>query len=121
MENKRRAWIYCAIDAPEDGHKVLKRQRQELMSYAKHMGFETVGSSIDLGGRPLWERYGFHQLVDAVQEGRVDVLLIANPGCLSRAGMQLARFEAWVKHSGLRVFSPLTGEILQQRRRTDIE
>ncbi|MCD8363049.1 MAG: recombinase family protein [Lachnospiraceae bacterium] len=120
MENKRRAWIYCAIDAPEDEHKALKRQRQELVSYAEQMGFVTVGSSSDLGGRPLWNRHGFQRLVDAVREGRVDVLLIVNLSCLSRAGMQLARFEAWVKHSGLRAFSPLTGEILCAGKGMDI-
>ena len=47
MGQAKRAWIYCRIDAPEDLHGALKRQRQQLMDYAEQMGCEVVGSSQD--------------------------------------------------------------------------
>ena len=49
MGQAKRAWIYCRIDAPEDLHGALKRQRQQLMDYAEQMGCEVVGSSQDTG------------------------------------------------------------------------
>ena len=34
MDEKKRAWLYCRIDAPEDEHGHLKEQKKELMDYA---------------------------------------------------------------------------------------
>lgn len=48
MEQKKRAWVYCRIDAPEDAHGALKGQRQQLMDYADQMGFMVAGSSEEL-------------------------------------------------------------------------
>ena len=45
MERVKQAWIYCAIDAPEDTHGVLKGQFRQLCDYAEQMTVETAGSS----------------------------------------------------------------------------
>ena len=47
--NKKSAWNYCRIDAPEDIHGALKGQYERLETYAEQMGFSVVGSSQDLG------------------------------------------------------------------------
>ena len=56
MSGRRRAWVYCSIDAPEDENDMLKKQREQLWEYAGQMGFEVAGSSSDTGRIPLWER-----------------------------------------------------------------
>lgn len=34
MEQRRGAWIYCAIDAPDDTHDTLKEQFKQLIEYS---------------------------------------------------------------------------------------
>lgn len=112
MENKKHAWIYCAIDAPEDTHGTLKGQRQQLMDYAEQMGFEVVGSSSDMGNLPLFERPGFKRFTDVARTGRADILLVINENCLSRSSMQLAQLQALAESYEIKVYSPLLGAIL---------
>ncbi len=78
-EGRKQAWIYCAIDAPEDIHEQLKKQYMQLYSYAEQMGFEPAGSSSDLGGKPLWQRSGFGHFIQAVREGRADTFTDYKP------------------------------------------
>lgn len=75
------------------------------------MELEVVGSSSDVGAKPLWERTGFRQFVGKVQEGKVSVLLIMNRNCLSRSSMQLSRVQILQESYGVRVYSPMEGEI----------
>ena len=88
MGQGKRAWIYCAIDAPEDRNGALKSQFKQLIDYGEQMGFELVGSSSDVGTTPLWNRNGFRHFIEAVQKEQVDVLLIVNRGRLSRSSME---------------------------------
>lgn len=110
-EGRKQAWIYCAIDAPEDIHEQLKKQYVQLCSYAEQMGFEPAGSSSDLGGKPLWQRSGFGHFIQAVRERRADTLLIISRNCLSRSTMQLAQLQVVVAEWNLQVFSPMEGNI----------
>lgn len=72
MGQGKRAWIYCAIDAPEDRNGALKSQFKQLIDYGEQMGFELVGSSSDVGTTPLWNRNGFRHFIEAVQREQVD-------------------------------------------------
>lgn len=111
MDSRRRAWAYCAIDAPEDEKGVLKGQREQAMEYAYQMGFEVAGSSSDTGRQPLWSRKGFRCFVDAAIRDEVEVLIVASRRCLACSSMQMAQFKAFVLDYGLRVYSPLEGEL----------
>lgn len=111
MEQRRGAWIYCAIDAPDDTHDTLKDQFKQLIDYADQMELEVVGSSSDVGAKPLWEKNGFQQFVRQVQKGKANVLLTMSKNCLSRSSMQLARFQILQESYGVRVYSPMEGEI----------
>lgn len=82
MEGQKRAWIYCAIDAPEDSRNTLKDQRQQLMDYAEQMGFEIAGSASDTGRQPFWERSGFCEFIESAKNGRTDILLLASLHCI---------------------------------------
>lgn len=46
MEQRRGAWIYCAIDAPDDTYDTLKEQFKQLIDYADQMELEVVRSSV---------------------------------------------------------------------------
>ena len=70
MGQGKRAWIYCAIDAPEDRNGALKSQFKQLIDYGEQMGFELVGSSSDVGTTPLWNRNGFRFQSGSERTGR---------------------------------------------------
>lgn len=91
MEKIKRAWIYCAIDAPEDTHGRLKEQFRRLCDYAEQSKFETVGSSSDCGGRPFMNCPGFRHFIEAAKKGRANVMLVINRNSLSYSSMQLAQ------------------------------
>ena len=71
MEQKKRAWLYCRIDTPEDTHGTLKIQKKELVDYAEQMKFEIVGSSEDLGSLRIFERPGLAECVQAAESGKI--------------------------------------------------
>ena len=93
MSGRRRAWVYCSIDAPEDENDMLKKQREQLWEYAGQMGFEVAGSSSDTGRTPLWERSGFRRFVDAATRGEVDALLVADRRCLTHSMQGICGYE----------------------------
>lgn len=105
------AWIYCAIDAPEDTHGVLKEQFKQLMDYGEQMGFEFTGSSSDIGAKPLWKRHGFQEFVCAVKSGMVNILLIASRNSLSHSAMQIAQLQIMIEKYELDVYCPMEGKI----------
>lgn len=109
MEQRKRAWIYCRIDAPEDAHGILKTQKKELLSYAEQMGFEVIGSSDDLGNGLTPERPGFSECVEAAKTGKMDVLIVKS---LSRIGRDTAgtlNFLRELNRCGVTLYSPLEG------------
>lgn len=109
MEKRKRTWAYCSVDAPEDENGALKGQYRQMMEYAEQMGFEVIGSSSDVGQKPLWERPGFKRFLEAVFKNEINILLIASPRCLSHSTMQRAQFQALIRSRQLQVYSPLTG------------
>lgn len=109
MEQRKRAWIYCRIDAPEDAHGTLKTQKKELLSYAEQMDFEVIGASDDLGSGFLLERPGFSECVEAAKAGKMDVLIVKS---LSRIGRDTAgtlNFLRELNRYGVTIYSPLEG------------
>lgn len=112
MGQGKLAWIYCAIDTPEDRNGALKEQFKQLIDYGEQMGFELIGSSSDVGAKPLWDRKGFRHFIESVQKKQVDVLLIVNRNRLSKSSMQLARFQILQESYGVGIYSPLEGNIV---------
>ena len=111
MKNVKQAWIYCAIDVPEDTHGVLKGQFRQLCDYAEQMMFETAGSSSDCGGKPLLERSGFRHFIEATKEGTANILLVVNRNVLSRSSMQLAQMQVMAESLNVEIWSPQEGKI----------
>ncbi len=109
--NTKRAWIYCRIDAPEDTHGVLKGQHEKLDSYANQMCFTVVGSSHDLGNGFTLNRPGLTKLMEAVRTEKMDVLILDSINRIGRDTKQVLEFLHKLDGYGVKVYSPLEGEI----------
>ena len=111
MEKGKRAWIYCYIDAPEDTHGVLKGQHEKQDSYASQMCFTVVGSSHDLGNGLTLNRPGLAELMETAINGKIDVLIIDSINRIGRDTKQVLEFLHKLNGYGVKVYSPLEGEI----------
>lgn len=109
MEQKKRAWVYCRIDAPEDTHGAIKEQRKLLMDYAEQMGFTVVGSSEDLSSGLDYERPGLKRFAKAVETNRADVLVIHDISRIGRDTCQTMNYLEQLRQKGVAVYSPLEG------------
>lgn len=111
MELKKRAWLYCRIDAPEDAHGALKGQRRELLDYAEQMGLEIVGASEDLGSGLNFDRAGLTEVMKAAGDGKMDVLLVKRLDCFGWNTVKTLEFFQGLDQLGIKLYSPLEGEI----------
>lgn len=111
MEQKKRAWLYCRIDAPEDAHGALKGQRRELLDYAEQMDLEIAGVSEDLGSGLNFDRAGLMEVMKAAGDGKMDVLLVRRLDCLGRDTVKMLEFLQGLDQLGIKLYSPLEGEI----------
>ena len=111
MDQLKRAWLYCRIDAPEDEHGRLKGQKKELTDYAEQMGFEIVGASQDTASGLCFDRNGLSEVTEAAAAGKMDVLLIINVSRLGRDTFKTLDFIRQLDEQGIRVYSPMEGEI----------
>lgn len=111
MDQKKRAWIYCRIDAPEDTHGALKNQRKLLVDYADQMGFVMVGCSEDLGSGMDFERPGWKRVIKAAQKGNIDVLVVQNISRIGRDTCRIMEYLEKFRQSGIDVYSPMEGKL----------
>lgn len=111
QESRKRAWIYCRIDAPEDTHGTLKGQKKELMDYAEQMGFVVVGEAEDMGGGLDFDRAGLAEVMKAAGDGKMDVLLVKKLDRLGRDTVKTLEFLRGLDQLGIQLYSPLEGEI----------
>jgi Site-specific recombinases, DNA invertase Pin homologs len=112
MEQGKREWNYRRIDTHEDEHGQLKGQKKELIYYAGHLGLDVIGV-LDYTGSGLdFERPGLAEVSMAASEGRIDVHLITGISRLSRDVIKTAAYIDQLYGQGLRVYSPLDGEII---------
>jgi len=111
QESRKRAWIYCRIDAPEDAHGALKGQKKELIDYAEQMGFAVVGESQDIGSGLNLVRGGLAKVMTAAGDGEMDVLLVKKLDRLGRDTAKLLELLRGLNQLGIEFYSPLEGQI----------
>ena len=109
--NKKSAWNYCRIDAPEDIHGALKGQYERLETYAEQMGFTVVGSSQDLGSGLNFDRPGLQAVLEAAKAGSFQVLLVDSVSRIGRDTTKTTEFIQIISDCGIRIYSPMEGEI----------
>ncbi len=109
--DRKSAWIYCRIDAPEDTHGVLKGQYERLETYAAQMGFTVVGSSQDLGSGLNFNRPGLRAVLKAAKAGSFQVLLVDSMSQIGRDMVKTVNFIQTISGCRISIFSPMEGEI----------
>lgn len=95
--DKMRAWLYYRLSRDEDEEmNSLQNQRQILVDYAEQNGYEIVGESFDdnVSGM-MFNRKGLGKLEIAVDEGKIDVVLVKD---LSRLGRHRTQTELFIDH-----------------------
>lgn len=77
-----KAWLYYRLSRDEDEEmNSLYNQRQILVDYAEQQGYEIVGESSDDNVSGMtFDRKGLAKLENAVDEGKVDVVLVKDLG-----------------------------------------
>ena len=109
--DKKSAWIYCRIDAPEDVHGALKGQYERLETYAAQMGFTVVGSSQDLGSGLNFDRPGLQTVLEAAKAGSFQILLVDSVSRIGRDMTKTVNFIQTISDCGISIYSPMEGEI----------
>lgn len=109
--DKKSAWNYCRIDAPEDTHGALKGQYERLETYAAQMGFTVVGSSQDLGSGLNFDRPGLQTVLEAAKAGSFQVLLVDSVSRIGRDTTKTMNFIQTINSCGISIYSPMEGEI----------
>lgn len=109
--NKKYAWIYCRIDAPEDIHGALKGQYERLETYATQMGFAVVGSSQDLGSSLKFDRPGLQAVLESAKAGSFQILLVDSVNRIGRDMEKVVNFIQTISDCGISIYSPMEGEI----------
>ena len=95
--DKMRAWLYYRLSRDEDEEmNSLQNQRQILVDYAGQNGYEIVGESFDDNVSGMtFNRKGLGKLEIAVDEGKIDVVLVKD---LSRLGRHRTQTELFIDH-----------------------
>lgn len=95
--DKMRAWLYYRLSRDEDEEmNSLQNQRQILVDYAEQNGCEIVGESFDDNVSGMtFNRKGLGKLEIAVDEGKIDVVLVKD---LSRLGRHRTQTELFIDH-----------------------
>lgn len=109
--NKKPAWIYCRIDAPEDIHGALKGQYERMETYAPQMGFTVVGSSQDLGSGLNFNRPGLQAVLEAAKAESFQILLVDSVSRIGRDMAKTVNFIQTINGCGISIYSPMEGEI----------
>ena len=91
MEHKR-TWIYCRVAYP-DAH-ALAVQQTSLEAFAGKQGFEIVGTTAEQASGLDFSRRGLAEVSNAVDAGKVDLLLVTN---LSRLGRDAVKTDAYLR------------------------
>ncbi len=106
-----RAWLYYRLSRDEDEEmNSLNNQRQILVDYAEQHGIEIVGESFDDNVSGMtFDRKGLSELELAVDEGKVDVVLVKDLSRLGRHRTQTALFIDHLRENDVKVYSVTEG------------
>jgi DNA invertase Pin-like site-specific DNA recombinase len=108
-----RVAIYCRISDDRRGLGLgVERQRQDCHDLARRRSWDVVGTYVDndvsaYSGKP---RPQYAKLMEAVQAGRVDVVLAWDPDRLHRSPAELESFIASVERAGVDVVTVQAGD-----------
>ena len=106
-----KAWLYYRLSRDEDAEmNSLQNQRQILVDYAEQNGYEITGESFDDNVSGMtFERKGLHQIELAVEDGKIDILLVKDLSRLGRHRTRTALFIDYLRENNVKVYSVTEG------------
>lgn len=106
MNNKiKKSVIYCRVSTEKEAQEMsLTRQKEELESLAKDLGFQNEAVFFDQHSGFDIEREGLLDLFEFVQEEMVDAVLIQDETRLGRGNARMAVIHMLMKHE-VNIFS----------------
>ena len=106
-----RAWLYYRLSRDEDTEmNSLQNQRQILADYAEQNGYDIVGESFDDNVSGMtFNRKGIGELETAVDEGKIDIVLVKDLSRLGRHRTQTALFIDHLRENNVKVYSVTEG------------
>lgn len=104
-------WLYYRLSRDEDEEmNSLQNQRQILIDYVEQNGYEVVGESFDDNVSVMtFNRKGLGKLENAVDEGKVEVVLVKNLSRFVRHRTQTALFIDHLRENKVKVISATEG------------
>ncbi len=106
-----RAWLYYRLSRDEDAEmNSLQNQRQILADYAEQNGYDVVGESFDDNVSGMtFNRKGIGELETAVDEGKIDIVLVKDLSRLGRHRTQTDLFIDHLRENNVKVYSVTEG------------
>ena len=93
----------------------MKDQKEKLDGYARQMGFEVIGASEDCGSGLDFNRAGLMETMAAAKTGELDALIVHSVSRIGRDTAKTIDFIRQLNDCGVKVYSPLEGEISMER------
>ncbi len=106
-----KAWLYYRLSRDEDEEmNSLQNQRRILFDYAEQNGYEVVGESFDDNVSGMtFNRKGLGELENAVDDGKVEVVMVKDLSRLGRHRTQTALFIDHLRENNVKVISVTEG------------
>ena len=106
-----KVWLYCRLSRDEDEEmNSLNNQRRILEDYANQNGYEIVGQSFDDNVSGMtFQRQGLGELELAVEENRIEAVLVKDLSRLGRHRTQTALFIDHLRENNVKVISVTEG------------
>lgn len=106
-----KAWLYYRLSRDEDEEmNSLQNQRQILFDYANQNSYKIVGESFDDNVSGMtFNRKGLEELENAVDEGKVEAVLVKDLSRLGRHRTQTALFIDHLRENNVKVISVTEG------------
>lgn len=106
-----KAWLYYRLSRDEDEEmNSLQNQRQILIDYAKQNNFDVIGESFDDNVSGMtFDRKGLNELENAVDEGKIEAVLVKDLSRLGRHRTQTALFIDHLRENKVKVISVTEG------------
>jgi len=106
-----KVWLYCRLSRDEDEEmNSLNNQRRILEDYANQNGYEIVGQSFDDNVSGMtFQRKGLGELELAVEENRIEAVLVKDLSRLGRHRTQTALFIDHLRENNVKVISVTEG------------
>ena len=96
MAEKIRVIIYCHI--AHDNGTVMESQKNYLRHWAAENGFTVVGEITEVGSGTRMDRSGLSEVMQAVQEKKMDALVVRN---LTRHPLDAYRLMEMLREKGI--------------------